>query len=109
MNLVVSGGHFRATRHRVHQPPPSQENVERLSLVLFNGSKGDLRMEPAWGETPAPRHLPSISKLTHPTDSPLIKRDGCFESQGAYKEFKALRDRGEAVSLPRLFAPLKSF
>ena len=48
--LVVSGGHFRATRHRVHQPPASQANEERLSLVLFNGSKGDLRMQPAWGK-----------------------------------------------------------
>ncbi|OCF57473.1 hypothetical protein L486_04931 [Kwoniella mangroviensis CBS 10435] len=72
---LISGGHFRATRHRVHNPPPSQETFERLSVVLFNGSKGDLRMQPCW-------------------DSPLIKREGCFESQGAYKEFKVLQDKG---------------
>ena len=47
---MVSGGHFRATRHRVHYPPPSQDTYERLSIVSFNGSAGDLRMEPAWGE-----------------------------------------------------------
>ncbi|WRT68176.1 uncharacterized protein IL334_005151 [Kwoniella shivajii] len=72
---LVSGGHFRATRHRVHNPPPSQETFERLSIVCFNGSRGDLRMQPSW-------------------ESPLIKREGCFESQGAYKEFKALQDKG---------------
>ena len=48
-STVVSGGHFRATRHRVAQPPDSQSTFERLSLVCFNGSKGDLRMQPCWG------------------------------------------------------------
>lgn len=30
-------------------------------------------------------------------ESPLIKREGCFESQGAYKEFKVLQDQGIPV------------
>ena len=47
---IVSGGHFKATRHRVFQPPADQLNEERLSLVLFNSSIGDLRMAPAEGE-----------------------------------------------------------
>lgn len=66
---IVSGGHFRATRHRVYKPPVDQLHEERLSLVLFNSSLGDLRMQPAW-------------------DSPLIKREGCVEDQGIYREFK---------------------
>jgi isopenicillin N synthase-like dioxygenase len=57
MLVVVSGGHFRATRHRVAQPPDSQSTFERLSLVCFNGSKGDLRMQPCWGESTELRSL----------------------------------------------------
>lgn len=47
---IVSGGHFKATRHRVFKPPVDQLHEERLSLVLFNSSVGDLRMTPAKGE-----------------------------------------------------------
>ena len=47
---IVSGGHFKATRHRVFKLPVDQLNEERLSLVLFNSSVGDLRMAPAQGE-----------------------------------------------------------
>lgn len=47
---IVSGGHFKATRHRVFKPPADQTHEERLSLVLFNSSVGDLRMTPARGE-----------------------------------------------------------
>lgn len=66
---IVSGGHFRATRHRVYRPPADQLHEERLSLVMFNSSQGDLPMEPA-------------------LVSPLIQRDGCVEDQGIYKEYK---------------------
>lgn len=48
---IVSGGHFKATRHRVFRPPTDQLHEERLSLVLFNSSLGDLRMTPAKGES----------------------------------------------------------
>lgn len=48
---IVSGGHFKATRHRVYKPPVDQLNQERLSLVLFNSSVGDLRMGPATGKS----------------------------------------------------------
>ncbi|PWN52095.1 putative gibberellin 3-beta hydroxylase [Violaceomyces palustris] len=75
---IVSGGHFKATRHRVFRPPQDQLHQERLSLVLFNSSVGDLRMTPA-------------------TASPLIQREGCVEEQGVYKEFKSLMDKGMAV------------
>lgn len=78
MVLVVSGGHFRATRHRVVDPPKDQLKEDRLSLVLFQASEGDLRMEPAY-------------------ESPLLAREGCFDSQGAYREFKKLRDAGLPV------------
>lgn len=72
---IVSGGHFKATRHRVYQPPADQLHEERLSLVLFNSSVGNMRMTPA-------------------AESPLIQREGCIEEQGVYKEFKQHMDRG---------------
>lgn len=51
---IVSGGHFKATRHRVFKPPVDQLNQERLSLVLFNSSMGSLRMTPASGKSRLP-------------------------------------------------------
>ena len=86
---IVSGGHFKATRHRVFTPPEDQINEERLSLVLFNSSIGDLRMTPA-------------------AASPLIQREGCVEEQGVYKEFKRLMDAGVPVSRPAEGADARS-
>ncbi|KAJ5798620.1 gibberellin 3-beta hydroxylase [Penicillium pulvis] len=79
---IVSGGHFKATRHRVFKPPVDQIHEERLSLVLFNSSVGDLRMTPA-------------------QESPLIQREGCIEEQGVYKEFKKLTSQGRLVPTNR--------
>ncbi|WVQ81087.1 hypothetical protein IAT38_003209 [Cryptococcus sp. DSM 104549] len=79
---IVSGGHFKATRHRVYKPPADQINTERLSLVQFNSSVGDLRMTPA-------------------IKSPLIQREGCVEEQGVYKEFKRVMDTGVPVPTNR--------
>ncbi|KAL3438414.1 hypothetical protein BDV09DRAFT_205260 [Aspergillus tetrazonus] len=78
---IVSGGHFKATRHRVYKPPADQLNEERLSLVLFNSSVGELRMQPAYERV----------------ESPLIQREGCIEEQGVYKEFKRLTEAGQLV------------
>ncbi|KAK4688135.1 hypothetical protein P7C73_g1992, partial [Tremellales sp. Uapishka_1] len=33
---ALSGFNFKATRHRVYTPPPSQMDMQRLGLVLFN-------------------------------------------------------------------------
>ncbi|KAL1599524.1 hypothetical protein SLS60_007327 [Paraconiothyrium brasiliense] len=79
---IVSGGHFKATRHRVFKPPVDQLQQERLSLVLFNSSLGDMRMSPAY-------------------DSPLIQREGCVEEQGIYKEFKKRTAGGELAPTNR--------
>ncbi|GJN83837.1 gibberellin 3-beta hydroxylase [Purpureocillium lilacinum] len=79
---IVSGGHFKATRHRVFQPPADQLNEERLSLVLFNSSIGDLRMAPA-------------------EESALIQREGCVDEQGVYREFKNRTAKGSLVPTNR--------
>lgn len=80
---IVSGGHFKATRHRVYKPPVDQLHEERLSLVLFNSSVGDLRM--------APLSL----------ESPLIQREGCVDEQGVYQEFKNRTAEGKIVPTNR--------
>ncbi|GFZ45468.1 hypothetical protein JCM24511_03194 [Saitozyma sp. JCM 24511] len=79
---IISGGHFKATRHRVFEPPEDQRTFERLSIVIFESSVGDLRMEPA-------------------STSPLIQREGYVNYQGCFKEFKKLRDAGMAVPTNR--------
>ncbi|KAL6711742.1 hypothetical protein ACN47E_004676 [Coniothyrium glycines] len=73
---IVSGGHFKATKHRVFKPPVDQLQQERLSLVLFNSSVGDMPMGPAY-------------------DSPLIQREGCVKEQGIYKEFMKRTSQGQ--------------
>ena len=77
---IVSGGHFKATRHRVFSPPADQLKEERLSIVQFQSSVGQLRMTPA-------------------AESPLIQREGCVEEQGVYREFKKVMDLGFPVSV----------
>ena len=97
---IVSGGHFKATRHRVYKPPADQLNEERLSLVLFNSSLGDLRMTPAAGKLIALSFTTfdqQDTKLMIVIDSPLIQREGCVEEQGVYKEFKRLTSEGRLV------------
>lgn len=76
---IVSGGHFKATRHRVYSPPADQLQSERLSLVLFNSSVGDLRLTPATGQcapspVEAPFSPPPLSPLPpFPPDTPQFK------------------------------------
>ncbi|WRT70963.1 uncharacterized protein IL334_007962 [Kwoniella shivajii] len=75
---ILSGGHFKATRHRVFEPPEDQRAFERLSLVIFQSSIGDLMMQPAM-------------------ESPLIQREGFVNYQGCFKEYKRFRDAGMPV------------
>ncbi|KAH7369763.1 hypothetical protein BKA65DRAFT_544490 [Rhexocercosporidium sp. MPI-PUGE-AT-0058] len=75
---VISGGHFKATLHKVAEPPEDQRHEHRLSLVLFNGSKGDMRLKPM-------------------TESPLIQREGFVLKQGIFMQFKNLIDSGLPV------------
>jgi hypothetical protein len=96
---IVSGGHFKATRHRVFKPPVDQLDQERLSLVLFNSSIGDLRMTEAQGVYRLPFFTFDI--LTIMTESPLIQREGCVEDQSVYSEFKKRTLQGELVPTNR--------
>ncbi|OCF31057.1 flavonol synthase [Kwoniella heveanensis CBS 569] len=75
---ILSGGHFKATLHKVNKPPADQSTFERLSIVQFNSGIGDLRLEPI-------------------KESKLIQREGCIEYQGVYKEFKRMREAGLPV------------
>lgn len=75
---IISGGHFKATRHKVTNTPKDQEHEQRLSLVQFNASAGHLRLAPA-------------------IESPLLQRDGFVLTQGVFQEYKRLLDAGLPV------------
>ncbi|KAF2112237.1 hypothetical protein BDV96DRAFT_634013 [Lophiotrema nucula] len=75
---IISGGHFKATKHKVTDTPADQEHCERLSLVQFNASAGDLRLAPA-------------------VASPLLQREGFVLDQGVFREYKKLIDAGVDV------------
>lgn len=79
---IISGGHFKATLHKVADTPDDQKGLQRLSIVLFNASKGNLRLKPAM-------------------ESPLLQREGLLEEQGVFREFKALMDAGLPVPTNR--------
>ncbi|KAK8847452.1 hypothetical protein IAR55_005310 [Kwoniella newhampshirensis] len=53
----LTGGVFKATRHRVIRPPSDQANLIRYILIHFARVRRNLPLEPIW-------------------DSPLVKREG---------------------------------
>lgn len=75
---IISGGHFKATKHKVTNTPTDQEHQERLSLVQFNASAADLRLSPA-------------------VQSPLLQREGFVAEAGVFREYKRLMDAGVPV------------
>ncbi|KAG6826197.1 hypothetical protein H0H92_000759 [Tricholoma furcatifolium] len=42
----LSGGFYRGTIHRVHQPPPDQAGLSRLTLIYFAAFNDDVRLVP---------------------------------------------------------------
>ncbi len=72
---IISGGHFKATRHKVADTPADQRHLQRLSIVQFNACIGSLRVAPV-------------------SESPLIQRQGFVLDQGVFKEYKAAMDKG---------------
>ena len=68
----LSGGFYRATIHRVVQPPPDQRQATRLGVFYFCMSDDDVKLSPA----AAPAIL----------DSPVLRRAGIkrrFEDKDA--------------------------
>lgn len=79
----------------VAEPPADQENEQRLSLVFFNGSKGDMRLKPAMGKFILPIMGLHASDLV--SESPLLQREGFILKQGVFMQFKKLIDAGLPV------------
>lgn len=75
---IISGGHLKATLHKVADTPPDQQHLQRLSIVNFNASQGSLRLTPTM-------------------KSPLLQREGVVADAGVIKEWKALMDAGSPV------------
>lgn len=75
---IISGGHFKATKHKVTDTPADQEAFQRLSIVQFNASVGDMRLAPA-------------------VESPLLQREGFVLEQGVFQQYKRLLDAGVPV------------
>lgn len=59
---VLTGGVFKATRHRVIRPPSDQANIMRYILIHFARARLDLPLEPIW-------------------DSPVVKAKGVHPFQ----------------------------
>ncbi|WVQ78698.1 hypothetical protein IAT38_000785 [Cryptococcus sp. DSM 104549] len=72
---VISAGHFKATLHRVVEPPADQLREDRLSLILFQAVKGDLTLKPF-------------------EESPLIQRKGPVLDGTVFPAYKALVESG---------------
>ncbi|KAF7439778.1 hypothetical protein PC9H_000114 [Pleurotus ostreatus] len=53
----LSGGYYRATKHRVVQPPADQQNIPRLGVFYFSMANDDVKLSPL-------------------VQSPLLQREG---------------------------------
>ena len=85
---IVSGGQFKATLHKVTEPPADQQGVERLLLVLFN--------------TPQNIILKPIM------ESKLLQRDGFnLDTKGVFTDFKRLIDSGAPLPTSKEFRELQ--
>ncbi|VUC31199.1 unnamed protein product [Clonostachys rosea] len=65
---VISGGQFKATRHKVTKPPRDQMSANRMGLIIFNHARADMRMEPLM-------------------ETPLLKEKGINTSSDVYGAF----------------------
>ncbi|PIL28628.1 hypothetical protein GSI_08670 [Ganoderma sinense ZZ0214-1] len=67
---MLSGGYYKATIHRVFQPPPDQRGYTRLGLFYFAYSDGDVRLEPH-GESPVLQRV-GIVRRCKDEDAPTM-------------------------------------
>lgn len=90
----------------VAEPPADQQHEQRLSLVFFNGSTGDMRLRPFTGEYIFLLLQEQLLTFGSP-ESPLLQREGFIEHQGVFMQFKKLMDAGIPVlgSYSRLEVP----
>ncbi|KAJ3566782.1 hypothetical protein NP233_g6790 [Leucocoprinus birnbaumii] len=58
----LTGGYYKATIHRVRQPPPDQHNVDRVGLIYFCNPHDDVSYKPI-------------------AESPVLQRTGTSESE----------------------------
>lgn len=76
---IISGGHFKATLHKVSDIPPDQVHLDRLGIMQFANPGGQLRLAPAM-------------------ESPLLQREEVLtDGQGVFVQFKERLDKGEPV------------
>ncbi|KAJ3961409.1 hypothetical protein N0V92_001906 [Colletotrichum tropicale] len=75
---VISGGQFKATRHKVTKPPRDQMNANRIGLIIFNHAWADMRMEPMM-------------------NTPLLKERGLNKNSDVFGAFSRRLDEGLEV------------
>ncbi len=58
---MFSGGYYKATIHRVVQPPADQRGYTRLGLLYFAYADADVRLVPS-AESPVLQHVGIVRK-----------------------------------------------
>ena len=69
---MLSGGFYKATIHRVVQPPPDQRGYTRLGLFYFAYSNGDVRLVP-YADSPVLQRI-GITRKYRDEDAPTMSQ-----------------------------------
>ena len=80
---MLSGGYYKATIHRVFQPPADQRGYMRLTLLYFGYANDDVRLVPSV-QSPVLQRV-GIKRRWPDKDAPTMKSWMMIRSQ-PYKE-----------------------
>ena len=89
---ILSGGVFKATRHRVVKPVADQADYERISIVSFNHADQQLSLQPLLGEC-----LERSERMVLKVDAPLLQKLGVRKESQVYGAFARAIEEGEQL------------
>ncbi len=79
---MLSGGYYKATIHRVIQPPEDQRNIARLGIFYFTMAKNDTKLVP-FAEAPVLRREGVKRRIDDENAPTMLEwRKGIIKSYG---------------------------
>ena len=91
---MLSGGYYKATVHRVVQPPPDQRGYIRLGLIYFAFTDDDVKLVPV-AESPVLQRV-GITRKCDDTEAPTMKTWGALRA-GTYGKSAPSERKGDSV------------
>jgi len=94
----LSGGYYKATVHRVVQPPPDQQSHTRLGVFYFVMADDNVKLAPLVDQSPLLQRI-GVTKGSHDNDVPSMEtwRRGRTAAYGQTELKPAENDKGVEV------------